>query len=216
MKRVYFILVVTFCLLINGCAGLSSNQGYTLYDDKVEVLAKQSVVANQAVQNGYASYEEVKDVLFYVNKLINLSSNFNQELYIKTYNETFTEIETGIQKYGHESMKKNFRNYLPKFQSNADLFARLSKEMEQRIAQDKKDAWNRQVTLMNQAVAFLNSAAVATQHSALMLSASSESVPEPNISFSESSETRNYLINTNKGLVQKKCRTLNNGTSYCF
>ncbi len=213
MKR---LLLLVSLLVLSSCAGLNSNSGYTLYDDKVIVMAEQAAIILVGLNSGFSSNKEVQEMLTPMNQLINLSSNFNKELYTETYTQTTNGLNKSINQYSSEGNENSFKKFYEEQIPWTKHYTYLCKEMSKRIAADNLHAWNQQLQMinqltntwgsMNQSINNMNN--IENQTSLESLSINPLSI-NPN-------KTNNYMINTNKGLVHKRCVTLDDGTFYCF
>ncbi len=214
MKKILLLMAV-LVLVLSGCIGISSNAGYTLYDDKVVLMAKQSAVINYIVEHKYVPYEKAQTILTPINQLINLSSNFNRELYLRTYNETTQLVSDETSKLSSEYNKESAHEFFKEMQPWITSYTRLAEQLKKQIARDEIDNWNQQVALINQLSNTLNASAQALNQTANNMNSFSNP-PLLNQPAVNPKESRRYMINTDKGLVHKTCITMANGSSYCY
>jgi len=92
MKKICLLLLSL--LVLTSCAGMSLRAKYVINKKGAGKMAIQNAIVNAGLAKGYFTYGEVDELVYYMAKLIEISSDFDKVYYTETYNQVFTEAMT--------------------------------------------------------------------------------------------------------------------------
>lgn len=205
MKKICLLLISL--LILTGCAGMSLLAKYVISKEAAGGMAIQNAIINAGLAKGYFTYGEVDELVYYMAKLIEISSDFDKVYYTETYNKVFAEAMAKSNEAEFKALCIAWRDRKEGGPANlARQYAREYYDAAQFLAVERQ----KEAAALESFAQAMGALATSTNP----MQYSNITIPEVNFMPNGQTVTNNYLVNTGNGLHQ--CRVTSNGFVFCF
>ena len=206
----HFCAAVLLCMMITGCADLNA----FMYHNEAQRnlardLGKSYAICYLGCEYGFLEHSEVQRL------------ETNIQIIAQNSPQTFT----GLMQSTNKSARDEFQKMWGKCSKQPDCakeatehFEKFKSSLPQQVA-GTEDLINRMQQRIVQSSLQQNAQPVINQPTQIQI----PQVNVPTVSMqpmtgfnSNENSTRNYLINTDQGIQQERCRTLSDGSVYCY
>ena len=214
MRNVFIGLICLLFLVLFSCAGMQTKSGYYAKEEAVRLMGHHMAIINYGIEKGHLSHEEAAEILKPMKGIMELPIGFDRDIFGAQYHKT----KSGLSRYA--DLRETYRSeVLPLIAEFAPLYVNTYGNLVQGIAKEKRQS---HVSFMNQlsqvSQALEESSEMYQQSTGQMMNNAMNQLPKskPIVNYNKANQPRNYMINTDEGIMQKRCMTMSDGSSFCY